>query len=167
MEIEASLRAEILMLHSEGQACPPHIDQVIWLKALSERNSAKAERVAINLEDYQPTKAELKVLYPDAIATIRDILQNSDKDNVKLQAAQFVIEQNTGKANQNVQVSGSLLADIIHRLDRSPSDPLEATPLQVLASLDPLLETFVNANLIDVIQVGQRGKSGEGSEQES
>lgn len=61
--------------------------------------------------------AACKAKTPDALAVIVEIMTNSDKDAVRLSAAQSIIERGYGKAmqQQDVNINGSVLFTAIER----------------------------------------------------
>lgn len=84
------------------------------------------------------TRDEIAVFSGDAVRTMRKLMNNEDTDfdgkplvspTVKLQAAQYILDQTIGKATTPIEVSGNvvlegLMAKILVNADGEPAHPI-------------------------------------------
>lgn len=114
-------------------------------------------------------KMHMKVLINKAFGVFEEILENADeKSSVRLEAAKYVIDHVKGKAVQTHEVRGSLLADlitkidnekIVHEIRETPEEPEyvdvsvneaevvedSATALKLLAPVRDDMDTLVDS----------------------
>lgn len=106
-------------------------------------------------------RSKLDALFDPAVDVVKEILQSSqEKGGVKLDAAKYVIDQKVGKAKQEVQVRGSILHELITRLD-AIDQAKDVTP-EVRELLDPPKEpsnSFIEELIPENIIVGNRGRA--------
>lgn len=82
-----------------------------------EMKAAIAEKRELYFGD---GRSKMQSLVNDAFGVIKEIMMNPDaKDNVRLSAAQYVMDQTIGKAQQTVKVEGNLLGDFMSQLDKA------------------------------------------------
>lgn len=86
-------------------------------------------------------KSYMKTLMNKAYAVIEDLLENAERETVRLDAAKFVVDHVVGKATNTTEIKGTILVDIMNRLDLMKRDGpvIEA---KILASPDE--PAFVN-----------------------
>ena len=68
-------------------------------------------------------KQAMKARAMKSVEVFDDVLENG-KTSEKLQAAQYILDHTVGKAQQNVQVKGNVLADFIIQVEQMSKDQL-------------------------------------------
>lgn len=107
-----------------------------------------------------PEKKRLHKLFGPALTVVEDVMSNVDeKGSVRLDAAKYVIDQSVGKSQQQIEVKGSILAEVIHSLDqlKSMRDVTGATSQPALDKPKTAADTFIEDFIPDNFAVGQRG----------
>lgn len=104
-------------------------------------------------------KKQFSSLFGKSFSAVDDILTSeSAKENTKLDAAKFVIDHTIGKAQQTIVQKGSLLIDVLSKVEGLK----EATNANLLDkprdSMDDLIDEVIPATLV----IGKRGDSDEG-----
>lgn len=97
-------------------------------------------------------RGRLESYMHEALDTLAAIMRDPKaKESTKLQAVQYLLDQGIGKAKQELQVSGNLLADLLHRLDSSSPPEQDAKKLEEPKdALDNFAETFGQTHIVGV-----------------
>ena len=100
---------------------------------------------------------KFKNLLGDAITTIEEVMTNvQEKGATRIAAAGMILDRAIGKPLQQVEVRGSLLAEVMGKLDALPAR--DVTP--VLDSGKAHLDNFVDS-FVEMSTVGERKKENE------
>lgn len=98
-----------------------------------------------------------------ALDTIERILDDPEaKCSTRLSAAQYLLDQAVGKAQQNINVQASTLGDLIGRIDQMATR--DVAPLKGLEAPKDALDTFVDGIIPVVVTVGAKKECNEASE---
>jgi len=89
-------------------------------------------------------KSYMKTLMNKAFGVVEDLLETAEKDSVRLEAAKFVIDHVVGKAVSHHEVKGTLLVEVMNKLDsmKNVGPTLLATPVEpeyVDVATDPVV----------------------------
>jgi predicted transcriptional regulator len=119
-------------------------------------SSTKGRQAIRKLQDKifsKNTRKRLEAKTQRALDIVEEIMENEQENNkVRLTAATYMLDQGLGKAKQEVEHKGSLLAEFMHKLDTS-SNLLEAQKPQDIP-IDPL-DTFVES-IVETHVVGAK-----------
>ena len=105
-----------------------HVSKVLNTPAI--KDAVQAEMNQIYGQDY---KKVLKDRAMKAVRAMDDVLENG-KNSEKLQAAQYILDHTVGKAQQNIEVKTTLLADVMIKVEQ-----LTANQLRDVNGSSPLL----------------------------
>lgn len=115
-----------------------------WLKHPVIELEIKSTQELIFGKDH---RKKLEYLTPKALDVAEEILENPlAKDQIRLQAATYIIDQAIGKSKQELEVKGSLLLDVMRQIEQLPEIPRVPSKMEQLA----------NSVLPDAITVGKR-----------
>lgn len=96
-------------------------------------------------------------LYQPATEVLKEVMLNpNEKGSTRLDAAKYVIDQTVGKPEQKVHQTGSILHEVLTRVDELKSRPV--TELNTLLDKPKsAIDTFIDANIPEGFSVGKRG----------
>ena len=157
-----------------GIAKPLAVSEMAWENATPPRQSIRDVRHALmkdltNLPATPGDKSAYGKIFAYAIDTLLEIMgDNNQSGRTRLQAAMYVADQHSGKAEQHITHSGNIQHEF-----RQAASELEARYMQLTeastaeAKLDnavSLIDAFLESNVGADFSVGKRGTSGEESE---
>ncbi len=101
----------------------------------------------------------IKSLATKGFEVLDEVLTNPiHKTNDKLRAAEYVLDQTVGRANQTVEVKGSLLSELMIKLEREPveKDATNSVPAEVAEATIPKLVAAPKDdvdNFVDTLEI--------------
>lgn len=102
-------------------------------------------------------KTFITELYQPATEVLKEVMLNPDeKGSTRLDAAKYVIDQTVGKPEQKVHQTGSILHEVISRVEELKSRPVEELN-QLLDKPKSAIDTFIDENIPEGFRVGARG----------
>lgn len=121
------------------------------------KEAIKAKRREYFTDD---AKAYIKSLAQKSFEVVDEILVNpGERSNVRLDAAKYILDQTVGKAQQNLKVEGSLIGEMIHKMDEMLKDATPATSTNLLDKpVDPM-DNFIDDLIPEDVVIGKRGNS--------
>lgn len=119
-------------------------------------NKAKVKAVQEQLWG-ENVKKRMQTIASKALDTVEEIMNNKqERGATRLQASTYVLDQAVGKAQQTVNVQGSVLGELIHRIDTMAVR--DVAPLNALDAPQDTMDNFVNDLIPDQMTVGKKGR---------
>ncbi len=164
-----------------GLAKPVQVSEARWLAAVPPPLPLSLrERIAKELAANPPAKGDKSVfghIFPKAIDLVCEIMENEgESGKTRLQAATYVADQFSGKAGQQVEISGTVVHDFraaarqFEQLKEAQLLQLRDVSATVAEPIDKnqsIVDSFLTTHVGTAdFSVGKRGTIGEEPEQE-
>lgn len=95
----------------------------------------------------QDIRKRLETMMNKSLDVLEEVIDNQmEKTNNRMDAAKYILDQGMGKAKQELSVSGSLLADIIHRLDTGVVSQVKNEIEKPVDPMDDFVDSFIDVD---------------------